>query len=244
MLTFVHSKASRRVLLASGALVIASATAWGSAAIAASGAPQRALLVKVHSRRTPRVNVHSARLPLPVPVTVNPSTTAYLVLDLTSAICAPNPSCVATLPAAAALLAKARAAGSLVVYSETPTPGSKILPQVQPVGNDEPIVYGHADKFYNTTLNTILSSAGITTLVVVGTAANGAVLYTTFEANLRGYTAVVAEDGVSANSPFIMRYSLFQLLNQPGFSNPLNTPPPVKGVTLSTSNLITFSPAG
>ena len=59
--------------------------------------------------------------------------------------------------------------------------------------------------------------------MVVGTATNGAVLYTTLEANLRGYTVVVPEDGVSAGSRF-MCYSLFQLLNEPGLANAQNTP--------------------
>ncbi|HWP67591.1 MAG TPA: HD domain-containing protein, partial [Candidatus Limnocylindria bacterium] len=39
-----------------------------------------------------------------VPVTVDPATTALLVLDLNTAVCPPRPGCVASLPAAAALL--------------------------------------------------------------------------------------------------------------------------------------------
>jgi nicotinamidase-related amidase len=175
-----------------------------------------------------------------VPVAVSPATTAYLVLDLTSAVCTPNPSCVASLPAAAALLAKARAAGSTVVYSQTPAAGSEILPQVAPEPAD-PVVIARADKFFGTTLDQILSSRGIQTLVVVGSATNGAVLYTTFEATLRGYTVVVAEDGTSADSRYIQDYSLFQLLNQPGFTNPQNTPLQADAVTLSKSRLVTFT---
>jgi nicotinamidase-related amidase len=229
MFTFALSKSARRVLLASGALVIASATVASSTAMAASGGP----------RRASPVSAHSAKLPRPVSVTVNPATTAYLLLDLTSVVCAPNPTCVASLPAAAALLAKARAAGATVIYSETTTSGSQILPQVAPQAG-ESVVLAHADKFFNTDLDQILSSRGIKTLVVVGTAANGAVLYTTFEAGLRGYTVVVAKDGVSADSPFIMHYSLFQLLNEPGFSNPQNTPLLAGAVTLSKASLVTF----
>jgi nicotinamidase-related amidase len=107
----------------------------------------------------------------------------------------------------------------------------------------DPIVVARADKFFGTTLDQILSSHGIQTLVVVGTFANGAVLYTTFEANVRGYTVVVAKDGVSASSDFIMHYSLFQLLNEPGFTNPQNTPLKPDSVTLSKTNLVTFQPS-
>jgi nicotinamidase-related amidase len=174
-----------------------------------------------------------------VPVTANPATTAYLLLDLTSVVCAPKPSCVSSLPAAAALLTRARSAGATVIYSETTTPGSQILPQVAPQAGD-PIVKSHADKFFGTDLDQILNARGIKTLVVVGTVANGAVLYTTLEANLRGYTVAVPEDGVSADSRFIMRYSLFQLLNEPGFSNAQNTPLKTDSVTLSKTSLVTF----
>lgn len=233
MSIFPLSNVARRALIAGGVLVIAAASiaaVSGSAATAASSSP----------RQAPAASADSAKLPRPVAVTVDPSTTAYLVLDLTSVVCAPNPSCVASLPAAAALLAKARAAGATVVYSETPTAGSTILPQVAPQPGD-PVVTARADKFFGTDLDQILSSRGITTLVIVGTVVNGAVLYTTFEASLRGYTIVVAEDGVSADSSFIMRYSLYQLLNQPGFANAQNTPLTKDAVTLSKTRLITFA---
>lgn len=178
-------------------------------------------------------------IPPPVAVTVDAKTSAYLVLDLTSVICTPRPTCQATLPAAAALLAKARAAGALVVYSETPTPGSMILPQVAPRPGD-PKVTGRADKFFGTMLDEILKSKGIKTTVIVGTAANGAVLYTSFGANLRGYTVVVATDGIAADDPFPLLLTQYQLLNQPGFANPNNTALAEDKVTLSRGDLITF----
>jgi len=177
-------------------------------------------------------------IPPPVPVVVDGKTTAYLVLDLTSVICAPQPACQATLPAAAALLTKARNANVPVIYSETPTPGSIILAEVAPRPT-EPKVTGRADKFYGTALDDILKSKGIKTLIIAGTAANGAVLYTAFGANVRGYTVVVATDGISA-APFPMLLTQYQLLNQPGFANPENTPLAENKVTLSRSDLITF----
>lgn len=176
-------------------------------------------------------------LPQPVPVAVDAKTAAYLVLDLTSVVCAPSPACRATLPAAAALLAKARGTGALVVYSEAPTPGSTILAEVAP-GPGDPKVTGRADKCYGTTLDAILESKGIKTCVIVGTTANGAVLYTAFGANVRGYTVVVAADGISVD-PFPLLYTQYQLLNEPGFANPKNSPLAEKKVTLSRSDLVT-----
>ncbi len=180
-------------------------------------------------------------IPAPIAVTLDAKTTAFLVLDITSVICTPRKSCVASLPAIAALLKKARDANVMVVYSDTPTAGSTILSEVAPQPGD-PKVTGRADKFFGTNLDDLLKAKGIKTVVVVGCASNGAVLYTTFGANLRGYTAVVAEDGMSTDDAFAQFLTQYQLLNEPGFANATNAPPqPGKvAVTLSKTDLVTF----
>ena len=79
---------------------------------------------------------------------------------------------------------------------------------------------------------------GISTLIVTGYSGTGAVLYTSFEANARGYTVVAADDAIpTADSvgDYVARY---QLLNQPGASNPTNEPLRSRVVTLSRSDLI------
>lgn len=178
-------------------------------------------------------------IPAPAAVTLDPATTAYLVLDVNSAVCAPRPGCQATLPAIAALLDRARQANAFVVYSNTTAPGTTILPEVAPLP-DDPMVTTSADKFFNTPLDDILRDRGIRTAVVVGTAANGAVLYTSFGASTRGYTVVVAEDGISAAEDFAVLLTRYQLLNQPGFGNPDNEPLRERAVTLSRTDLIAF----
>ena len=178
-------------------------------------------------------------IPAPAAVTLDPATTAYLVLDINSAVCAPRPGCQATVPAIAALLDRARQANAFVVYSNTTAPGTTILPEVAP-RPDDPMVTSSADKFFNTQLDDILRDRGIRTAIVVGTAANGAVLYTSFGANTRGYTVVVAEDGISAPDDFAVLLTRYQLLNQPGFGNPDNEPLRERAVTLSRTDLISF----
>jgi nicotinamidase-related amidase len=103
-------------------------------------------------------------------------------------------------------------------------------------------VTGRADKFINTTLDDILKAKGIKTAVIVGSASNGAVLYTSFGANIRGYTVVVAEDGMSTDDAFAHFLTRYQLLNQPGFATATNTPPQEGrvAVTLSRTDLISF----
>lgn len=184
-------------------------------------------------------------IPAPVAVNVDPRTTALLVLDVTSVICTPRPQCVSSVPKIATLLKKAREAKAFVVYSDTPTAGSTVLAEVAPqVG--EPKVSGRADKFLGTDLEKILKDKGIQTVVVVGSAAHGAVLYTTFGANARGFTAVVAEDGISVGpdpETFGLTGAKWQLLRQPGFTNPDNKPLEKQRVTLSRTDLIGFGSA-
>jgi nicotinamidase-related amidase len=185
-----------------------------------------------------------AGIPAPVAVNVDPKTTALLVLDITSVVCTPRPQCVGSVPKIANLLKSARDAKALVVYSDTPTAGSTILADVAPQ-TGEAKVTGRADKFFGTDLEKILKDKGVQTVVVVGSAAHGAVLYTTFGANARGFTAVVAEDGLSVGPGEELGLTLarWQLLRQPGFSNPDNKPLEKGRVTLSRSDLIGFGTA-
>ena len=178
-------------------------------------------------------------IPAPAAVSLDPATTAFLLLDINSTVCAPRPGCMATVPTIAAFLDRARQANIFVVYSNTTAPGTTIMPEVAPRA-DDPMVTSSADKFFNTQLDDILRDRGIRTAIVVGTAANGAVLYTSFGANTRGYTVVVAEDGISAPDDFAVLLTRYQLLNQPGFGNPDNEMLRERAVTLSRTDLISF----
>jgi nicotinamidase-related amidase len=152
-------------------------------------------------------------------VTVDPKTTALLVLDLVKQICAPNPRCVAALPKVQLLLAAARSSGATVIYSLPiiPPPGVTIgdtLPEVAPKGN-EPVVHTFFDKFDNTELDKILKDSGVKTLILVGTVANGAVLYTGTSAFTHGYQTIISVDGISGESPYIEQYSVYQFVGAP-----------------------------
>lgn len=181
------------------------------------------------------------RIPAPVAATVDPAKSAFLLLDLTSATCTPQRSCVASLPGIAALLKKARDANVFVVYSDTA--GNPPIRDEVAQRSSEHKVTTRADKFYATDLDQVLKGRGVETLVIVGTFAHGAVLYTTFSASLRGYTVVVAEDGISHDDPFATYATRWQLLNQPGFGNPDNKPLEKGRVTLSRTDLIGFGAA-
>ena len=159
------------------------------------------------------------------PVTVDPKTTALLVMDLTKQLCNNEirPRCIASIPKIAGLLAAARAKGVMVIYTLVSSPSITIadtLPGVAPKG-DEPVVAAFLDKFMlgdqDTGLQKILKDKGITTVIAVGTAAHGAVLYTATTAALRGFNVIVPVDGMSGNgqNTYIEQYVAYNLVNAP-----------------------------
>jgi len=179
------------------------------------------------------------KIPDPVAVEVPVKGAALLVLDITSVICPPRPTCLASVPKIAALVTKARDAKVPVIYSQTATAGSTYVADIAPQAGDATVT-GRADKFYGTNLEQILKDKAVETAVVVGSAANGAVLYTAFGLGLRGITVVVAQDGISGDPEFTETLTRWQLLNEPGFANVNNTPLDKGHVTLSTTDKITF----
>ncbi|HYK98790.1 MAG TPA: isochorismatase family protein [Candidatus Acidoferrales bacterium] len=178
-------------------------------------------------------------IPAPVAVEVPVAGAALLVLDITNTICDVRPSCVASVPKIAILVKKARDAKVPVIYSTTTTAGTLVRPEITPQSGDITIA-GRADKFFGTNLEQILKDKNVQNAVVVGSASNGAVLYTVFGLNLRGITVVVAQDGISAEPEFPTTVTRWQLLNEPGFTNADNKPLAKGFVTLSTTDLVTF----
>jgi nicotinamidase-related amidase len=139
------------------------------------------------------------------PVTLDPKTTAVLVMDLVKQTCnnERRPRCVASIPKIEKLIAAARAQGMTLIWTTVPpVPIADTLPAVAPKGND-PVVVSFVDKFVlgdkDTGFEKMLKDKGITTVVAVGTAAHGAVLYTASAAASRGYNVIVPVDGMSGD---------------------------------------------
>ncbi len=162
---------------------------------------------------------------------IDPKVTALLVLDIQKQTCSPRPRCVASLPKIQTLLTQARARGLLVIYSLIP--GSSppdILSEVAPLGG-EPTVTSGPQKFLGTVLEKILKEKGITTVIVVGTAAHGVVLHTGSEAALRGFKVIIPVDGMSADIPYAEQYTAWHLVNAPRVSTQ---------VTLTRTDMIQY----
>jgi nicotinamidase-related amidase len=149
-------------------------------------------------------------------VTVDPRTTALLMLDFVTQTCDPKPRCLESLPRVAALLKAARAAKALVVYSVVPSNhGTEaVLPAVKPLGT-EPVVRSGPDKFLHTDLAQVLKAHGITTVIPVGTAAEGAVMYTASHAAFLGYKVVLPVDGMSSMTMYAEQYVTWNMVHAP-----------------------------
>src|SRR5664279_873260 len=150
------------------------------------------------------------------PVTLEPKTTAILVIDLIKQLCNEQrrPRCVASIPKIQKLLAEARAKGVTVIYTLFPSPSpatfpnpkiSDYVPELAPKG-DEPVVNSFVDKFMlrdkDTGLEKILKDKGITNVVLVGAASHNGVLFTAVTAAFRGFNVVVPVDAMSGNNAY------------------------------------------
>lgn len=148
-------------------------------------------------------------------VTIDPKTTALLMLDFLKLNCTPNPVCMGTLPAMQGLLKTAREKNMLVVYTMfQPAKPADILPEVAPTGK-EPMITAFLDKFLDTDLDNVLKKAGIKTVIAVGSAGNGAVLFTAVSAFFHHYDVVVPVDGISSRAPYADQSAVYTLAAAP-----------------------------
>jgi nicotinamidase-related amidase len=177
-------------------------------------------------------NVKAPPAPALKPVTVDPKTTALLLLDFINPNCTNRPRCIGSLPVMNALLKQARDKGAMIVYSVAgQATKANIMKELTPADGD-PVVRSSVDKFIGTDLEKILRDKGIQTVIVTGTAAHGAVLYTGSAAALKGLNVVVPVDGMSSEDPFYEQATAWLLAKGTGGIGPK--------VTLTKSDMIKF----
>jgi len=194
------------------------------------------LPVRANDITTEWATVKPPPVPELKPATVEPKTTALLILDFMKANCGARPRCVATVPNVKNLLDAARAHDMMVFYTlvgGTPTPEGMVDQSLAPRAG-EWVVRGGADKFIGSDLEQRLKDKGIKTVIVTGTSAQGAVVGTSNGAVQRGFKAVVPVDGMSAEDAYNEQYAAWHLYK--GGPAVLT-----ENVTLTRSDLIKFA---
>jgi nicotinamidase-related amidase len=142
-------------------------------------------------------------------VTLEPSTTALLILDMSKdGACKTRPRCMATIPNVKRLHDAAQAAGVMLWYSigAKSEPADMIGPGFAP-RDGEWAHQGGPDKFLGSNLEEKLKGRGIKTVVVCGTSFQGVGVGTGTEAAQRGYKVIVPIDCLSSEDPYMEQYS-------------------------------------
>lgn len=183
-------------------------------------------------------NVKAPPAPELKAVTVDPKTTALLLVDLVKPICSAQrfAHCPGIIPAAKRLLDEARASGAMVVHTSTLVPNigqSEIYPEVA-VSGDELFLQGYPDKFLRNNLEKTLKDKGITTLITVGVAAQAGILDSDIEAAQMGFNIVLPVDAIAAQDYYYEQYTVWDLSHAPVVANK---------TTLTSIDMIKFSPA-
>jgi nicotinamidase-related amidase len=170
------------------------------------------------------------------PVTLDASTTAVLIMDMTKeGQCPTRPRCLATIPNVKRMYDAARAAGVMLWYSVggNATPADIIDPGFLP-REDEFARQGGPDKFLGSTLEEKLKARGIKTVVLCGTSFQGVGIGTGTEAAQRGYKVIVPVDCLSSEDPYLEQYSAWHFFK--GGPNVVT-----RNSTLTRSTMVKFA---
>jgi nicotinamidase-related amidase len=150
-------------------------------------------------------------------VTIDKSTTALLMLDFNKQTCdmERRPRCVASIPKIKKFLSDARTAGIPVIFTLGGGGKRADLPTDLTPAANEPSILAGLDKISGTEVEKILKEKGIKTVIMVGAAAHGAVLYTASSAAMHGMKVIVPVDGISGDIPYAEQYTIWHLANVP-----------------------------
>lgn len=148
-------------------------------------------------------------------VTVDPSTTALLLLDMMKAGCNARPRCVAAVPNIKRIHDMARAHNMVVWYSLVgnngkSTPDDVVDPAIKP-RQGEWFRQAGADKFLGSTLEPVLRQAGIKTVIICGNSFQGAAVGTALEATQRGFKTIIPVDCSAGEDEYREQYAAYHL---------------------------------
>ncbi len=156
----------------------------------------------------------------PVPVTVDTEKSALLVLECWQLLENPEYFGAPLVPGITGLLERARAAGTLIVFTlPSPSKGKsygKVYSGFQRRPCELVLFPPALDKFDGGQLQSLLQLYDIKTLVMVGFKANMALLYTATRAVTEfHYHVVIPIDGIAATTEYEKEYTLYQFRAYP-----------------------------
>ncbi len=201
-----------------------------------------AILTQAAGREAPgkMQTVQMPATPDPARVTLDPKTTALVVLDYVEDICNTQESCkTKMLPAVTPFMAQVRKAGLTVAYGTRAQNQTMWLKEVAPMQGDIRITNTAQDRFYGTDLDKELKAKGIKTLIMVGWKISGSIQYTSVGAMAHGYTVVIPMDTTSAGSDYETTIGFYNVLNS-GTANLANAPLKANSVTLTRTDMVNF----
>lgn len=179
--------------------------------------------------------VELPEIPVKPSITLAANKTAIVVVDMQNDFVKPGgtlvvPDAMATVAAIQDLLARARASGAKIAYTqdshmegdkewtiwpkhtEQGTWGWQIIEELAPEPGDLICPKPRYDGFYGTQLDHYLSSQwGVENVIIVGTISSICVLHTAAGAGLRWYQVIVPADATSALNDFDQALTLRQV---------------------------------
>ncbi len=161
--------------------------------------------------------------PEPQQLTLDPSTTALLVLDLAARCNDPATTCARLTPVIKQHLPTYRASQVFTIFTvSAPRFGIAELwegfDSLQPP-NELLVTPDGTDKFVGGEIHGLLQERGIKTLIITGAGATGAVLYTASSAARNyGYDIIIPLDGTVADTDYEYEYVIHQFSVIPAVS--------------------------
>jgi isochorismatase family protein len=209
----------------------------GCGAVAIAAALMMAFAAPCVARDGDIVEEWDAVKPPPRPelkaVTLNGSTTALLILDLTKrGGCGTRPRCAASVPSVKRLQDAARAAGAMLWYTMG-DPADAIDPAIQPHDGEYQGLQG-PDKFLGSNLEEKLKARGIKTVIVCGSSFQGVGIGTGSAAATRGYDVIVPVDCLSSEDLYDEQYSAWHMFK--GGPNAVT-----RKVTMTRTTMVKFA---
>lgn len=169
-------------------------------------------------------------------VRLNPTTTAFIIVDMQKCFCQPSGSLYSersqeVIPRIQTFLHRARGNDLFIVYTKDTheqdpstdyyneferwgkhcvqgTGETEILPELQPREEDVTIEKNTYDAFYATQMDRVLASNDINTVLVGGVLTNVCVLHTASSAALNDYRTIVLSDCTDALKDKHKEYAL------------------------------------